>query len=309
MENNKMSKVKMIQEQQTRALGASGLTVSSIGVGTNRWEYGKNDERVLQVFQSSLDVGVNFFDTAEVYGFGKSERLVGECLRQNECTAVIASKFAPLPTRKLIKALDGSLSRLGVQTLDLYFVHFPVGKIEPLMDQMAQAVQDGKIRAVGVSNFSASKMRRAADRLARYNIPLAANEVQYNLLHRQPEVNGVLDACKELNVALVAYMPLVSGRYMTGPSPQESSHRFSFLSSSKEKSQPLLDTLQKIARDRGKSVTQVMLNWILRRDEHIIPIPGTTTATHALDNAEVLTWELNEEEFNAIDQASCPRKQ
>ena len=299
----------MVQEQHTRALGASGLTVSSLGVGTNRWEYGKNDEQVLQVFQSSLDIGVNFFDTAEVYGFGKSERLVGKCLRQNERTAVIASKFAPLPTRKLSKALDGSLSRLGVQTLDLYFVHFPMGKIEPLMDQMAQAVQDGKIRAVGVSNFSASQMRRAADRLARYNIPLAANEVQYNLLHRQPEVNGVLDACKEMNVALVAYVPLVSGRFMTSPSQQESSRLFSFLSASKEKHQPLRETLQTIARDRGKSVTQVMLNWLLRRDKHIIPIPGTTTATHALNNAEVLTWELNEEEFDAIDQASSPRKQ
>ena len=299
----------MIQEQHTRALGASGLTVSSLGVGTNRWEYGKNDEQVLQVFQSSLDVGVNFFDTADAYGFGKSERLVGECLRQNERTAVIASKFAPLPTRKLSKALDGSLSRLGVQTLDLYFVHFPIGKIEPLMDQMAQAVQDGKIRTVGVSNFSASQMRRAADRLARYNIPLAANEVQYNLLHRQPEVNGVLDACKELNVALVAYVPLVSGRFMTSPSQQESSRLFSFLSSSKEKRQSLRHTLQTIARDRGKSVAQVMLNWLLRRDEHIIPIPGTTAATHALDNAEVLTWELNKEEFRAIDQVSSPRKQ
>ena len=299
----------MIQEQHTRALGASGLTVSSLGVGTNRWEYGKNDEQVLQVFQSSLDASINFFDTAEVYGFGKSERLVGECLRQNERTAVIASKFAPLPTRKLSKALDGSLSRLGVQTLDLYFVHFPFGKIESLMDQMAQAVQDDKIRAVGVSNFSASQMRRAADRLARYNIPLAANEVQYNLLHRQPEVNGVLDACKELNVALVAYVPLVSGRFMTIPSQQKSSRLFSFLSFSKEKRQLLRDALQTIARDRGKSVTQIMLNWLLRRDEHIIPIPGTTTATHALNNAEVLTWELNEEEFNAIDQASSPRKQ
>ena len=299
----------MIQERNTRTLGASGLTVSSIGVGTNRWEYGKNDERVIQVFQSSLDIGVNFFDTAEVYGFGKSERLVGECLRHSERTAVIASKFAPLPTRKLSKALDGSLSRLGVQTLDLYFVHFPLGKIEPLMDQMARAVQDGKIRAVGVSNFSASQMRRAADRLARYNIPLAANEVRYNLLHREPEVNGVLDVCKELNVALIAYVPLVSGWLIKSSSQQESSRLFSFLSSSKKKCQPLQDTLQTIARDREKSITQVMLNWLLRRDEHIIPIPGTTTAAHALNNAEVLTWELNEEEFNAIGQASSTWKQ
>ena len=202
----------MTPSQFTRSLGASGLTVSPLGVGTNKWMAGKNDEQALKVFQSSLDAGVCFFDTAEVYGFGKSERLLGECLRRNERQAVIASKFLPLPTRQLGQALDASLSRLGLQTFDVYFIHFPLGRIEALIDQMAQAVQKGKIRAVGVSNFSASQMHRAADRLARYNIPLAANEVQYHLLHRQPEVNGILDACRELNVALVAYLPLASGR-------------------------------------------------------------------------------------------------
>ena len=128
----------MAQAQTTRALGASGLIVSPLGVGTNRWVYGKNDEQVLQVFQASLDAGASFFDTAEVYGLGKSERLLGECLRRTKRQAVIASKFAPLPTRQLGKALDASLSRLGQQTLDLYFIHFPLGRIEALIDQMAQ---------------------------------------------------------------------------------------------------------------------------------------------------------------------------
>lgn len=297
----------MAQAQTTRALGASGLIVSPLGVGTNKWIYGKNDERVLQVFQSSLDAGVSFFDTAEVYGFGKSERLLGECLRRTKRQAVIASKFAPLPTRQLGKALDASLSRLGQQTLDLYFIHFPLGRIEALIDQMAQAVQQGKIRAVGVSNFSASQMRRAADRLARYNIPLAANEVQYHLLHRQPEINGVLNACRELNVALVAYLPLASGRLIASLSQHAPARSFS--SSSTKGHEALQEILQTTAEKRGKSVSQVMLNWLLRRDEHIIPIPGTTSAAHALDNAEALNWELNDEEFTFIDQASSPRKQ
>jgi aryl-alcohol dehydrogenase-like predicted oxidoreductase len=292
----------MTQAQYTRALGASGLTVSPLGVGTNKWIYGKNDEQVLQVFQSSLDAGVRLFDTAEVYGFGKSERLLGACLRRNERQTVIASKFAPLPTRQLGNALDASLARLGLQTLDVYFVHFPLGSIEALMDQMAQAVQKGKIRAVGVSNFSAPQMRRAADRLARYNIPLAANEVQYHLLHRQPEVNGVLAACRELNVALVAYLPLASGRLTARPSQHAPARSFSFSSSKGHKK--LQEILQTIAERRGKSVSQVMLNWLLRRDEHIIPIPGTTRAAHASDNAETLNWELNDEEFTSIDQAS-----
>lgn len=296
----------MTQTQFTRALGASGLTVSPLGVGTNKWIYGQNDEQVLQVFQSSLDAGVCFFDTAEVYGFGKSERLLGECLRQTKRQAVIATKFASLPTRHLGKALDASLSRLGLETLDVYFIHFPLGRIEALMDQMAQAVQKGKIRAVGVSNFSALQMHRAADCLARYNIPLAANEVQYHLLHRQPEVNGILDACRELNVALVAYLPLAGGR-LTASLSQHAPARWLSSSSSKGHEE-LQEVLQTIAERRGKSVSQVMLNWLLRRDEHIIPIPGATSAAHALNNAEALSWELNDEEFASVDQASSPWK-
>jgi aryl-alcohol dehydrogenase-like predicted oxidoreductase len=202
---------------------------------------------------------------------------------------VLASKYLPLPTRKLAKALDATLSRLGVQTLDLYYIHFPTGNIEPLMDQMALAVRAGKVRAVGVSNFSANQMRRAADRLARYDIPLAANEVHYNLLHRQPEVNGVLDACRELNVTLVAYFPLASGRLKSNPAASSSTNV--------SKEDVLRKTLHEIAEHRGKSVSQVALNWMLRRDEQIIPIPGATSAQHARENAETLTWELSDEEF------------
>jgi aryl-alcohol dehydrogenase-like predicted oxidoreductase len=296
----------MAETQTPRALGASGLTVSPLGVGTNRWVYGQNDEQVLQVFQASLDAGVSFFDTAEVYGFGKSERLLGECLRQTKRQAVIASKFAPLPTRHLGKALDTSLSRLGLKTLDVYFIHFPVGSIEALMDQMAQAFQEGKIRAVGVSNFSASQMRRAADRLARYNLPLAVNEVQYHLLHRQPEVNGILDACRELNVALVAYLPLAGGRLVAGLSQHEPARWLA--SSSSKGHKELQEVLRAIAEKRERSVSQVMLNWLLRRDEHIIPIPGATSAAHALNNADALNWKMNDEEFASIDQASSPWK-
>ena len=297
---------RMTQVKGTRPLGASGLIVSSLGVGTNKWNFGKNDEPVLETFQSSLDAGIGFFDTAEVYGFGKSERLLGECMRRTKRQAIIATKYAPIPTRHMGKALEASLERLGMQTLDLYYIHFPIGRIEALMDQTAQAFQQGKIRAVGVSNFSAEQMRRAADRLAHYNIPLAANEVQYNLLHRQPEVNGVLDACRELNVALVAYVPLVSGRLIASTSQAASA---SSDSSSGEGHETLQKVLQTIAEKRGKSVSQVMLNWLLLRDEHIIPIPGSTKAAHAMANAEALNWELSDEEFTEIDQASSPKKQ
>jgi aryl-alcohol dehydrogenase-like predicted oxidoreductase len=149
-------------------------------------------------------------------------------------------------------------------------------------------------------------MRRAADRLARYQIPLAANEVYYNLLHRQPEVNGVLDACRELNVALVAFFPLASGR-LTSSAVAGASSRSS--SSARGKPQEVLqEVLHTIAQKRGKAVSQVVLNWLLRRDEHVIPIPGATSARHALENADALTWELSDDEFAAIDQASSPGK-
>jgi aryl-alcohol dehydrogenase-like predicted oxidoreductase len=284
----------MIQGKQVRQLGATGLVVSPLGLGTNRWVYGKNDESVSETFRAYVEVGGNFFDTAEVYGLGKSERLLGVCLKQDKRPILIASKYLPLPLHTFQKALDGSLKRLGVPTIDLYYIHFPRGNIERLMDQMAQAVASGKIRAVGVSNFTAAQMRLASARLARYDIPLAANEVHYNLLHRQPEVDGVLDACRDLNVALVAYVPLASGR-LASTSP-----------SSKRGSEALQTVLTRVAHARSKSVPQVALNWLLRRDEHIIPIPGATSAHHVQENAEALTWELSDEEFVAIDQASRP---
>lgn len=284
----------MAQGKQVRQLGATGLVVSPLGLGTNRWAYGKNDEAVAQTFRAYVDMGGNFFDTAEVYGLGKSERLLGACLRQDPRPAVIASKYMALPSHPFKTALDGSLKRLGVPTIDLYYIHFPRGNIEHLMDQMAQAVADGKIRAIGVSNFTAAQMRLASARLTRYDIPLAANEVRYNLLHRQPEVNGVLDACRELNVALVAYVPLASGGLS------------STSSSSKQASETLQKVLTRIAHTRSKSVSQVALNWLVRRDEHIIPIPGATSARHVQENAEALTWELSDEQFAAIDQASRP---
>ena len=297
----------MIHEHQYRSLGTSGIMVSPLGVGTNKWMQGRNDEPVSQVVQSFLDAGGNFFDTAEVYGLGKSERLLGTCLQQNTRPVVVASKFAPWPyrlsCRQFMDALDASLSRLGLPAIDLYYIHWPFTflKVETLMDMMAQAVEAGKVRAVGVSNFNAGQMRRAAARLARYDIPLAANEVHYSLLHRKPEVNGVLDACRELDVALVAYYPLEAGRLKS----KETSSSSSTSISAKQEGE-LRKTLTEIANKRGKSVSQVSLNWLLRRDKHVIPIPGATGARHVLDNVDMLSWEMADEEFAAIDQASSP---
>jgi aryl-alcohol dehydrogenase-like predicted oxidoreductase len=308
-----------------RLLGTSGLEVSALGVGTNKWgaSRGVSSDTVFQAFKASMDAGLTFFDTAEVYTNGNSERLLGEYIGRDKRPVVIASKFAPLPNRlsphALMDALDASLNRLNVETIDLYHVHWPFTllRIDALMDMMALAVRIGKIRAVGVSNYSARQMRQAAARLARYNIPLASNEVHYSLLHREPEANGVLEACRELNVALIAYRPLESGQLKMPEAVNDAGqpparNRSRLFPAPRKTRQEQLTILQKmlgeIARGRNKTVSQVALNWLLLKDEHIIPIPGSTSARHAIENAGALDWQLSEDEFAALDRASLPWK-
>jgi aryl-alcohol dehydrogenase-like predicted oxidoreductase len=179
-------------------------------------------------------------------------------------------------------------------SIDLYYLHFPyslVG-IKSWMDRMAEAVGSGKIRAVGVSNCNVSQMRRAKDALGRHDIPLAANQVQYSLLHRKPERDGVLDACRELDVALVAYRPLRGGLLGTS-------------SGAADKRKAVLDALALIAGQRGVTHSQVALNWLLCQDELVIAIPGATKASHAAQNAGALAWRLDDEELGILDKASA----
>lgn len=306
----------MYETGQQRLLGATGLEVSALGVGTNRWgaRRGRDDEQTFQAFQASLDAGLTFFDTAEIYQRGASEILLGAYARRDRRPLVIASKFAPLVNRlsphALMDALDASLSRLNVDTLDLYHIHWPYSllRIDALMDMMALAVRLGKVRSVGVSNYSAAQMHQAAARLARYHIPLASNEVHYSLLHRQPETNGVLAACRELNVALIAYRPLESGLLkdlVAAPTTPGRRPRFPRPGqASQTRLLALQGLLGEIAAGQNVTVSQVALNWLLCRDEHIIPIPGSTSAHHARENAETLNWHLSAEECAAIDRAS-----
>jgi aryl-alcohol dehydrogenase-like predicted oxidoreductase len=285
------------------------------------WGYGQDYTRedVTLAYKACLDTGLNFFDTAEMYGRGESERILGKCIREDGRPVIIASKFAPLPNRlsarSLLEALDASLERLNVKTMDLYQIHWPYSLIgvDALMDALAQAVHSGKVRAVGVSNYGANLMRRAHARLARHDIPLASNQVHYNLIHRKPEKNGVLDACRELNVALIAYSPLeqglLTGKYrvvagqaisVTGP------RRFTpaFRTSQRRKIEPLLQTMEDIATTHSKTVGQVALNWLLSKDECIIPIPGAKNVRQASENAGAIGWRLTGEEFKQIDLAS-----
>jgi aryl-alcohol dehydrogenase-like predicted oxidoreductase len=282
----------MPPDSDTRALGRTGIRVLPLGIGTNKWR-GAHRAAVAETYRTVIAAGLCMIDTAEIY---RSERVVGDCLRASPGPAVTATKFAPFPgrtsPRRLMSGLDASLARLGVKTIDLYYVHFPLPWVDlrVFADGLAEAVKSGKARAVGVANFSADQMRRIADHLAKAGIPLAANQVNYSLLKRKPETNGVLDACRELDVALVAYFPLASGR-LTQPSDRN-------------RTQALLTLLADIARAHDASISQVALNWLLARDPHVIPIPGATKPHHARANLGALSWRLSEAEFDAIDRSS-----
>lgn len=307
-----------------RQLGASGIIVPSLGIGTwswgdtRFWGYGQSYTRddISQVYRLCLNNGLNFFDTAEIYGSGESERLLAECRRQDNRPVIVASKFAPLPPRfsahTLLDALDASLERLGVEQIDLYQIHFPnpLFKINALMDALAEAVRAGKVHAVGVSNYNAQQLREAHARLARHDIPLASNQVRYSLLHRNPETNGVLDTCRELNIALIAYSPLeqglLTGKYRSGEIPLPAFPRNllrAYRHSNLEKIESLFQVMEAVAQAHSKSIGQVALNWLLAKDELIIPIPGAKTPRQVKENIGAIGWRMSTAEHTYIAQA------
>src|SRR5574342_759423 len=212
------------------SLGQSNLRVPRMGVGAMTWgdpkglarlhpattAYGgahgiEEEKRAVEV---SLEAGVNLFDTAAMYSLGAAERRLGELTRGRD--VLIATKYPSgfsFRVEDFPKELEATLARLGRSSIDLYQHHFPNARlsIPKLMDQVAEAVEAGKVKAAGVSNYSAEQMREAHAALAKHGIPLASNQVEYSLLHRQPETNGVLEACRELGITLIAYSPLTGG--------------------------------------------------------------------------------------------------
>lgn len=301
-------------------LGSTGIQISPMGIGTWAWgdtwfwQYGKggySDADLEAAYQASLAYGISFFDTAEVYGIGRSERLLGQFARQAGWPVVIATKFFPFPWRvshvHFRRALRHSLDRLGLPCVDLYQMHwpFPPVSIDHWMDAMADAVQAGLIRAVGVSNYDVEQTRRAHAALARRGIPLAANQVKYSLLHRRHEKNGLLALCKELDITFIAYSPLAQG-LLTGkytaqkPPPGLRGLRYRPMLA---QIKPLIDQLTDIGQVHGgKTPAQVALAWTIAKGT--VPIPGAKNARQALDNAGALGWRLSDAEVAALDYAA-----
>jgi aryl-alcohol dehydrogenase-like predicted oxidoreductase len=286
--------------------------------GLARWtpaqlSYGPSHgaEEEQHALEVSLAAGVNLFDTAAMYSNGASERRVGELARGRD--VLIATKFPPSPFSRaetLPRALEDSLKRLGRSAIDLYQHHFPSPRVSipDLMNLMADAVEAEKVRAVGVSNYSAAEMRLAHAELARRGIPLASNQVEYSLLHRKPEVDGVLEACAELGVTLIAYSPLAMGALTGKYSAKKRAgglRRFlpGFRSQALDAVQPVLELLREIGGRYERSPSQVALRWLIE-NENVLPIPGAKNSRQAAENAGALSFSLTPEEVEALDQAT-----
>jgi len=311
----------------TTVLGRSNLRVPRMGVGAMTWgdakglarlhpaktAYGgaegfEEENRALDV---SIAAGANLFDTAAFYSGGASERRVGELVQGKE--ALIASKFPggfSFKAEDLPRELEASLQRLQRDSIDLYQHHFPNPRVSipKLMELLADAVEAGKVKAVGVSNYSADQMREAHAALAKRGIPLASNQVEYSLLHRQSETNGVLDACRELGITLIAYSPLAGGALTGKYSATQKAgglRRFlpNFSRRAMEAVQPVVKLLREIGERYSKTPSQVAIRWLIE-NPIVLPIPGAKNSKQATENAGALSFSLTPEEVEALSQAT-----
>jgi aryl-alcohol dehydrogenase-like predicted oxidoreductase len=301
---------------QTVRVGSA--LIPALGLGTwqwgDRWVWGfgrgYTEQDLRQAFRAAVRCGVRLVDTAEVYGGGYAERLLGELLREAEAPVLVATKFMPFPWRisrtSLLRALRSSLRRLGIGRVFLYQIHwpFPPRSVEFWADALADAVEEGLAEHVGVSNFGVDQVRRAADRLLRRGIRLATVQVSYSLVDRRPEWNGLLEACRELGAVLLAYSPLgmglLTGTY--GPNRMPPGLRRYRFTRQVERWSGLLQALQDVARSCGKTPAQVALNWLILRG--VLPIPGAKNGRQAEENAGALGWSLSPEDVARLDAAS-----
>ncbi|CAG0947316.1 pyridoxine 4-dehydrogenase [Anaerolineae bacterium] len=309
-------------------LGRSNLHVPRMGVGAMTWgnpkglarlhpaktAYGgahgiEEEKRALEL---SIAAGVNLFDTAAMYSMGAAERRLGELARGRD--VIIATKYPSgfsFRPEDFPKELALTLARLGRDTIDLYQHHYPNPRmsIPALMNFVADAVEAGKVKAVGVSNYSAEQMREAHTALAKRGIPLASNQVEYSLLHRKPEVDGVLGACRELGITLIAYSPLaggmLTGKYSAQNRPSGFFRRIlpQYSRKTLDAIQPVIHLLKSIGEKYSKSPGQVALRWLIE-NPFVLPIPGAKNGKQAMDNAEALKFSLTADEVDAIDQAT-----
>ena len=301
------------------------VTMPVMGLGT--WAWGDRStwgmdgydpsygfDTIRGAYARAIAAGVTLLDTAEVYGNGESERIIGRLLREdtaNRDRVVVATKFMPFPwrvplARALMKSLRASLERLGLPFVHLYQIHGPISfrPARAVAAALAAPYRAGLVKAVGVSNYSEGEMRAIHGALAAEGIPLATNQVEYSLLRTMPETSGLLRACRDLGVTLLAYSPLAMGR-LTGKygiaNPPPGKRNFSAFPMAEI--EPVVAELRRIgAAHGGKSPAQVALNWVMCKGA--VPIPGAKNAAQAEQNAGALGWTLVPDEVAALDRVA-----
>lgn len=304
----------------TRTLGSRGPSVSAIGLGCMGMSdfYGPADEsKNIAVLHRALALGINFLDTADMYGPFTNEQLLGRALQGRRDGVVIATKFAIQRgadgsfqgvsgrPEYVKQACDASLARLGVDTIDLYYQHRvdPQVPIEDTVGAMAELVRAGKVRHLGLSEAAPATIRRA-----HAVHPITALQTEYSLWSRDPE-DGILATCRELGIAFVAYSPLGRGflsgqiRSLADLAPNDyrrSSPRFA--GENFDRNLQLVDRIQALARARDVTASQLALAWLLAREPFIVPIPGTRSLDRLAENAAAADITLSREELAAIDE-------
>jgi aryl-alcohol dehydrogenase-like predicted oxidoreductase len=311
-----------------RSLGRTNIKITPIGLGVMQFAGGKGmfgamfpnipQTKKNEIIQTALDGGINWFDTAEMYGFGRSEAALSEALKSAKMgdeDVIIATKWSPMlrSARNIPRTIHKRLHHLNGYSIDLYQIHQPVSFSSPEeeMEAMANLVEAGKIRSVGVSNFNADRMRRAHAALEKRGLILASNQVQYSLFDRRIETNGILDTAKELGITIICWGPLdsglLSGKFHKNPALLKTTPfaRRMMLRRSLEQSHELISALEEIAANHNATPAQVALNWLVCfQGETVVAIPGASKPHHAKEAADSLNITLSDEEKNRLDELS-----
>ena len=300
-------------------LGRSGIRVSQIGLGMwqaggSQWGADVNDGDCAAAMARAIQLGVNLIDTAEVYGQGHSEEVVGRAIQDvGRENVVVATKVAGQHLRPddVVRACKGSLKRLGIREIDVYQIHWPDPWEQVPLSRTMRALErlhkDGSIRAIGVSNFAVRDLDEARSHLS--VVDIASNQVRYNLLHREIEAE-VLPYCKREKITTLAYSPLaqgvLTGRYGPENAPTDAVRKQSrfFREDNLKEAEHLLVILRRIATAHRRTAAQVALNW-LNRDPIVVPIPGAKRPAQAEENAGAAGWRLSEDEVREIETASA----